>query len=60
MDPNANLEEMLSLANEIQQAIDEDDDPDPCDVDRLTELVIALDGWISGGGFLPSRWQRKG
>lgn len=24
---------------------------------RLAELVLALDGWIRGGGFLPDRWR---
>jgi hypothetical protein len=26
---------------------------------RLAELVEALDGWIKGGGFLPSSWQKS-
>lgn len=26
--------------------------------DDLTELVEALDGWLSGGGFLPTAWER--
>jgi hypothetical protein len=26
--------------------------------ERLADLVEALDGWISGGGFLPAAWER--
>ena len=26
------------------------------DASRLAELAQALDGWISGGGYLPSAW----
>lgn len=31
---------------------------DQDDAARLAELVLALDGWISGGGFLPFAWKR--
>jgi len=44
MDPNANLEELLEWAEKSNS--------------RGAELVRALDEWISGGGFLPQRWQR--
>jgi hypothetical protein len=27
------------------------------DVDRARESFQALDGWLSGGGFLPADWQ---
>ncbi len=26
---------------------------------ELCELVRALDGWLTGGGFLPDEWSRK-
>lgn len=53
MDPNANLKELLAWAN--ARAEGEADD----DADRYAaELVLALDEWIAGGGFLPKRWQR--
>ncbi len=63
MDPDANLEEQLALARAIQEEIDSTEDGeevaiDPTDVDRLTELVLSLDGWIRKGGFLPKAWRR--
>jgi hypothetical protein len=68
MDPNANLEEQLRLAAEIQAIIDDCDDngdntPEQ-DVQliasgaRLAELVIALNEWIQKGGFLPGAWRK--
>ncbi len=55
MDPNATLMELLKLAEEIQA-----DDADETNIDmlRVAELVDALDGWMSTGGFLPDRWKR--
>jgi hypothetical protein len=60
MDPNATLNDLLALAAEVL------DNPDnlgnmPDDTDTLvemSELVQALDGWISSGGFLPEKWRR--
>ena len=58
MDPNANLIEMLDLADTI---IREYDDPEGCpsddDANRLAELVKAMHGWIIQGGFPPSLWK---
>jgi hypothetical protein len=54
MDPDSNLREMLELARAgVEAAV-----IDAVDADRLCELVLALDGWIVKGGFLPKRWQR--
>lgn len=53
MDPDANLDEALELAVVLERY--EDDD-----ARRLAELVLALNEWISRGGFLPAAWQRKG
>ena len=59
MDPAANLEEQLKLARLILQTYyDEDQEIDQDDAARLAELVEALDGWITKGGFLPARWRR--
>lgn len=58
MDPNANLKEMLELATEIQEAYDADETISEADSNRLAELVLALDGWLKGKGFLPTRWER--
>jgi hypothetical protein len=57
MDPHANLAEQLCLANELAEA------EVPLDVEmshkanRLAELVLALNEWMSKGGFLPGPWQ---
>lgn len=61
MDPNANLKEMLELAASIIEAYEDEDGNgvDQDDANRLAELVEALDGWLSKGGFLPGRWERK-
>lgn len=64
MDPDANLEEALRLAEALIK-----DDPDTFDSSaahgaisdgqRLAELVTALDGWIRKGGFLPKVWAEE-
>jgi hypothetical protein len=59
MDPNANLDEQLGLARDLTEAIENGDELEEDDVERLCDLVHALDGWITGGGFLPTRWKRK-
>ena len=55
MDPDANLAELCELARIIIEA--DEDEVDAADARRLAELVEALDGWITGGGFLPARWR---
>ena len=57
MDPDANLRELRALADAILQG---EGTPADCRrAVRLAELVEALDGWLSGGGFLPRKWERK-
>lgn len=56
MDPNANLKELRELAAELIRLLDAEDHIDENDVNRLCELVEALDQWISRGGFLPAAW----
>jgi len=51
MDPNANLKEMRMLVQTHLNA-----PLDGFDVERLVELVEALDEWISKGGALPRAW----
>jgi hypothetical protein len=58
MDPNANLTEQLSLAQKIVDGRYAIHDSLEADADRLAELVVALDGWIRGGGFLPAAWEK--
>jgi hypothetical protein len=50
MDPNATLQEMRSLMGL--------DPMMPWESARLAELVEAMDGWLSAGGFLPEAWRR--
>jgi hypothetical protein len=57
MDPNANIEEQARIAAAIVEAHDAGQRPQQCDVDRLAELVLALDGWLRSGGFLPKAWR---
>jgi len=59
MDPDANLREQLQLVKKIMRAVDKDKPVELDDVDRLVDLVDALDGWLSRGGFLPRRWERS-
>lgn len=58
MDPNSNLREQLEICKRIQKRVSEH--ADVADVDRLAELVVALDWWICMGGFIPHVWNRKG
>ena len=51
MDPEANLSEQLRICQRIAAG-----EHDESDVDRLAELVLALDTWLRGGGFLPRAW----
>lgn len=60
MDPDANLKQQLEIALAIQSDYDAGRDVFARDVERLTELVVALDGWIRGGGFLPIAWAKGG
>lgn len=56
MDPNANLKEQREIANRLLD--DESESPDGFanDATRLAELVVALDEWLSKGGFQPQAW----
>lgn len=54
MDPNANLREQLSLAQDIASGNEHLNFIRKSE--RLAELVIALDEWLTKGGFLPDRW----
>lgn len=58
MDPNFNLQAQLRLA---AQLIREDDDVETA-ADKgaeLAELVLALNEWITKGGFLPQTWRTE-
>ena len=55
MDPSTNLAEQIRLAEAIT-----DGEGTEMAYLRLAELVLALNGWIRMGGFLPKDWQTKG
>lgn len=60
MDPNATLQELLELRDEVNYEWDQAENEQAAPRDReirFAELVDALDGWLSGGGFLPRKWQ---
>jgi hypothetical protein len=59
MDPNANLKEQLEQVQLLLygKPLLQDDYVEVAG--RLAELVEALDGWLSKGGFLPGKWERK-
>jgi len=72
MDLNANLKEQREIAARIIAAADAwDGTPQSqavgvvsvavvlADAERLAELVQALDGWLSRGGFQPAAWRVK-
>lgn len=52
MDPNACLSEIRKLTEKLQSGHAGADD----DIDRLCELIEAMDNWMTGGGFLPTEW----
>lgn len=56
MDPDVCLERILELANHFI----EEGDGDLDEVGEMAELVLALNGWIKGGGFLPTEWRNEG
>lgn len=55
MDPNANLDQMRRLAEYI---LGVSNGMTKVAAENLAELVQALDGWLSHGGFLPEEWKR--
>jgi hypothetical protein len=56
MDPDAALDELLELVDQVLQLSDLGVCPPDIDVPRVAELVDALDGWLMVGGILPRRW----
>lgn len=56
MDPNETLSEMLKIADSWQEWGALEFDPETT-LDALSDLVLALDNWLSQGGFLPDNWR---
>lgn len=55
MDPDANLTELLRLANRLLDT----DEPDAHDAHRMAELVTDLHAWLEAGGFPPKAWRAR-
>ena len=55
MDPDENIRKQLEIAMRIttEECTNEQIIQGACE---LAELVRALDGWITRGGFIPARW----
>lgn len=60
MDPDRNLLTQLQLAKNILHKDKIVDDAISLEIAddavALAELVLALDSWLTGGGFTPDRW----
>jgi hypothetical protein len=50
MDPNATLRKLRELVMRVQGGTGR------VDPEEFAELVEALDGWLTSGGFLPEAW----
>lgn len=54
MDPNEALERLHDARRYFER-----DDLTQQDIERAMEAFIALDDWLSQGGFLPDDWGRQ-
>ncbi len=54
MDPTANLNEQREMTKRMILTTGPEDF-ETCAV-RLMDLVLALDAWLTSGGFLPEDW----
>ena len=60
MDPNAALGTLRAAVVEWEQAVTAEDDAARLAIaTRAFEALIALDDWLSGGGFLPTAWRSR-
>lgn len=56
MDPNETLRRMRELAKSILDSDITTSITVEVDAEELAQLVQSLDGWITNGGFLPTKW----
>lgn len=58
MDPDVALNELLALLDRMRILAKMHLPPRVVaeDIHRMLELLDALDGWLTSGGFLPHRW----
>jgi hypothetical protein len=63
MDPTSNYAQQVWLAYSMQDCSDGGHSVKQCtcliDADRLVELVLALNAWISRGGFPPDQMRTR-
>lgn len=61
MDPNANLAEQVAIARALilEDGVGDDKErlTEWARAERLAELVVALNAWLSHGGALPRAWE---
>lgn len=57
MDPDENLREQWEIAHRLTEK-PQNTERDLEDAERLAELVLALDTWITNGGALPKSWRK--
>jgi len=57
MDPNTTLDAIRDITKKVEN---HPDDLTTDDLAQLAEYVVALDEWLSAGGFLPEQWERAG
>jgi hypothetical protein len=55
MDPNAALAAIREAITSLQEPTDDTEDAWN-QVDELVDHVVALDEWLTKGGFLPDAW----
>lgn len=60
MDPDANLQEQIALAETLAEALSAEEGTltvREVAALRLAELVLGLHGWLRTGGFPPEAWR---
>ncbi len=58
MDPNTELGTLRAAVVDWEQAVAaEDEDGQLAAAVRALEAAVALDDWLSSGGFLPTAWR---
>jgi len=60
MDPNACLEQLRALAQELSDAYEDENGNgiDQDDAIAFVECFNAIDDWLTSKGFLPKAWER--
>lgn len=59
MDPNETLRRIRELYRSILESDIKASITVETEAEELAELVQALDGWITNGGFMPTKWACK-